>query len=318
MSPPLHTADDPATATPVAIDRLIAALAERQDGVVSRIQLLALDVGEGAIKLRLRTGRLHQLHVGVYAVGHRVMSERGRLRAALLACGPGAVVSHRSAARLWGLRWAHPARPEIIVSGRSHRRRPGVAIHRPRVIRAEDVTSIAGFPTTTPARTLFDLAHDAPRRELADALEQADVRRLLDLRPLDALIARHPATARARALSGALQTHRPDVATESKLESRFRDLCHRAGIAAALVDHWMQLPDGRWIRPDAQWPAERVIVEVDGYAVHRTRSRWESDRLRDADLQEMGYLVIRVTERQLDHAPDEIAARLHRVLASRR
>lgn len=144
------------------------ALAERQHGVVSRAQLDALDLGRGAIEHRLDEGRLHPLHRGVYAVGHRVVSRQGRWMAAVLAMGPGAVLSHRSAAALWGLRTTARARVEVTVPG-PRRSRPALEVHRARLA-ADEVTLERGIPVTTASRTLLDLAAVVGSRQMERAV----------------------------------------------------------------------------------------------------------------------------------------------------
>src|SRR3954469_24186100 len=145
-------------------DALIAALADRQHGVVARRQLVALGLSARAIEHRLERGRLHLLHRGVYAVGHRVLSQRGWWMAAVLAAGPGAVLSHRSAAALWGIRPTARARIEVTTPKRLHSR-PGLHAHCA-VLPPDEMTTYQGIPVTTAPRTLLDLAAVIPSNEL--------------------------------------------------------------------------------------------------------------------------------------------------------
>jgi hypothetical protein len=169
--------------------RQIAALAARQHGVVSRAQLLALGLGQGAIDHRVVRGLLHPVHRGVYAVGHSVLGPRGQWLAAVLAAGPGAVLSHSSAAALWGIRDAARARPEVTVARR--RRLTSVTTHR--IALAEDeITINDGIPVTTPARTLVDLAEQLTPQRLERAVHEAEYRRLTSPLSVDALLTRHP------------------------------------------------------------------------------------------------------------------------------
>jgi predicted transcriptional regulator of viral defense system len=185
-------------------DRDIARLAETQHGVVAIWQLLALGMGRGAIKYKLGCGRLYQLYRGVYAVGHTALSLNGRLIAAVFSAGANAVLSHRSAALLWGL--LNDSRPVTDVStpDRGRTSKEGVRVHRVRSLHADDVTVVDSIPVTSVARTLFDIARTESSRQLRYALDQAERLRLLDLRALrrfrcraldDALAAmREPAT----------------------------------------------------------------------------------------------------------------------------
>src|SRR3954471_9971641 len=155
---------------PHRVDREIARLAMRQHGVVARRQLRALGLSNAAVAHRVAAGRLHRVHHGVYAVGHRLLAPRGWWLAAVLACGPGAVLSDASAAALWGLRPSAPIRPDVSVRTSAGRARPGVRIHRRAGLRPDETTTCDGIPVTTPARTVLDLAARLPPRALERVL----------------------------------------------------------------------------------------------------------------------------------------------------
>src|SRR4051812_36369972 len=145
----------------------LAALAARQHGVVCRAQLHACGLGDRAIHDRVAAGRLHRVHRGVYAVGHMALTRDGRLLAAVLACGPGAVLSHATAASVWGLRHSNAARIHVTVPSAAGRSGPAIVrLHRVATLRDEHRTRVGRLPVTTPARTLFDLAATVPRRAL--------------------------------------------------------------------------------------------------------------------------------------------------------
>jgi predicted transcriptional regulator of viral defense system len=271
------------------IDEVIAVLAERQHGVVARRQLVALGLGSRAIDHRLECGRLHLLHRGVYSVGHRVLSQRGRWMAAVLACGAGAVLSHRSAAALWGIRPTSRPSVEVTTARRLHAR-PGLHPHRA-VLPADEVTVHDGIPTTTSARTLLDLAAVVPRRTLERALDEAEILRL----PGPAtLLDRYPRRRGAATLRTLLVTSRSPTPTRTELEDKF----------LTFVDDWgFDRPDVNTIieglEVDAAWRDARLIVELDGFATHGTRRGFERDRKRDRRLTAAGWCVIRLTWRQL-------------------
>src|SRR4051812_34857505 len=161
-------------------DRAIAALAGCQHGVVALSQLQVLGLGRGAVATRVSSGRLHRLYRGVYAVGHSSVSSRGRLMAAVLACGPDAVASHRSAAALWGIRRSAATKVEVTAIDR--RGQHGITLHRVRRLDAEDRTIRDGIPVTTVARTLLDGAAVLTPRHLVTAIEDSERLRLFDLR----------------------------------------------------------------------------------------------------------------------------------------
>jgi predicted transcriptional regulator of viral defense system len=183
---------------PRGLDGAIARVAERQHGVIARRQLASLGAGRGAIDHRVWFGRLRPINRGVYGVGHRALSREGRWMAAVLAAGPDAVLSHRSAAALWGLRPTARARVEV-TTGRVLARTSGHSLHRA-VLGADEITTTDGIPTTTVPRTLLDLAAVLRPGALERAIEQAEVLRLADALPLDELFARHPGARGTKAL----------------------------------------------------------------------------------------------------------------------
>lgn len=273
-----------------------AALATSQHGVLSRAQLLQLGVGRGAIRYRLAVGRLHRVHVGVYAVGHSAMTKEGRWMAAALACGPAAVLSHRSAAALWGLRPSAATRIDVTVPGRSRRGRPGIALHLVRELPSDDRSHHCGIPITTVARTLLDLADVVRPEQLERAFEEADRLRLLDVRALERVFRRSRGRRGLRPLADLLAFQRPPAPpTRSELERRFLDLCRTAGLPRPAVNVMVA-----GFEVDALWLDARLIVELDGYAFHRTVAAFERDRRRDAMLQLAGYRVMRFTHRRLE------------------
>jgi len=170
-------------------DAAVAALADEQHGVVARRQLQALGLALDAIDHRVEQRRLHVLHRGVYAVGHRSLTRSGYWMAAVLACGDGAVVSHRTAAALWGI--SDTARAAIEITAPRERRRPGIDVHHVR-LRADKTTVHRGVPVTTAARTLLDLAAVLDEQRLARAAERAEALRLASATSLEALVPRYP------------------------------------------------------------------------------------------------------------------------------
>jgi very-short-patch-repair endonuclease len=281
-------------------DAAIAALAARQHGVVTVRQLAAAGIGRNAVSHRLREGRLVRRHRGVYQVGP-VASPLAAEMAAVLACGHGAALSHHTAAALWGLR---PAHPEMHVTI------PGRAIRAPRGVRTHQTLSLRaavhrGLPLTTPARTLLDLTSHLSPTELARAAEQAQV-----LRPTSAAELRAQTGRGATRLSAALPAE-PSL-TRSEAEQRLLELIRSAGLPAPETNVRIA---GHEV--DLVWRDAKLIVEVDGYAYHSSRAAFERDRVRDADLMQAGYRVLRVTWLQLTRTPRAVVARLATLLGVR-
>ena len=297
-----------ASKTTAHVDAAIAGVAARQHGVVSREQLLDLGLGYRAIDGRIARGSLQPLHRGVFAVGHRRLTQRGTWMAAVLAAGHGAVLSHRAAAALWGMR--ESARVEVTVP--QQRRRPGITAHRA-VLLADEVTRRAGIPVTNAARTLFDLAAVVSEEDLEHALNEAEIQRLTSPLSLDDLVARYPRRAGTKAVKRALHKYREigEVVTKSHMERRFLAMLDAHAIPRPRTNE----PLGPYL-PDALWPAERLIVELDSYGIHTTRKTFEGDRARDRALITAGYTVIRISWRQLKHEQDVLAHQLRTLLTA--
>ena len=296
-----------------AFDGRIAELAEAQHGVVARRQLLALGLGREAIAVRLRTGRLHQMHRGVYSVGHVVHTQEARWMAAVLFAGPGAVLSHRSAAALWGIRGASSRAIEVTTPRKSRSRG---AIHRHcAVLPADEVTTERGIPVTTVPRTLFDLAAVSSVDVVEQALRESEYRRLYDRLSLPDLLARYPRRRGAPTVRECLWRRRnlPVGRTRSWLEDEFLPFLRRHGFPRPRLNVWLEV-GGRSIQVDCLWPG-RVVVELDGFAAHGTRIAFVEDRARDRRLRVAGYGVIRIAPEQLEDEAEEIAADLRHLLA---
>ncbi|HWF71765.1 MAG TPA: type IV toxin-antitoxin system AbiEi family antitoxin domain-containing protein [Solirubrobacteraceae bacterium] len=281
----------------------MAALADRHHGVVARRQLLKLGYTPREIDRRLEAGRLHAVHRGVYAVGRRKLTIRGRWMAAVLACGPGAVLSHRDAAALHNLRRS-ASRADIHVTapgGHRHRRR-GVHVHNARRLDPADRTVVDGIPATSVHRTLLDYAETARRQELRWAFEAYDRLDLLDLRELDAVMARNPGRRGAKPLSSVISEYRgPAPDTRSGNERRFLALVREAGLPEPSVNVSVA-----GIVVDFFWPHQRLVVEVDGYLYHHTPKDRAEDRRKERTLRAAGIDVRRVTDAELGEAPEEL------------
>jgi predicted transcriptional regulator of viral defense system len=294
-------------------DAKIATLADRQHGVVGRVQLVALGLGRQAIAHRLSVGRLHRVHRGVYAVGHRVLTRRGWWMAAVLAGGPGAALSHHSAAALWGFR--DSARTRIDVTTPTWRSaRPGLQLHTS-AVPPEEITTVDGIPTTTVPRTLLDLAAILSRHRLERAVNEAEVLRLTDPLSLAALLARYPRRAGSANLRAILESaDLGSTTTRSELEDRFLAFLDAAVLPRPIVNANLELSAHRSVEVDCLWPEQRLVVELDGHAFHATPAAYERDRARDRALSADGWRVVRVTWRQLHLGSEALAADLRRLL----
>lgn len=289
----------------------MARLATRQHGVASRSQLHSLGFGEKAIEVAQSEGRLAPLHEEVYAVGHLRISHRGQWWAAVLAYGSSAVLSHHSAAAIWGLRRRRKG-PVHVTARRGRQgilRREGIWIHRCRLA-PEELGVRDGIPVTTVARTLFDLAEVIPYDELKQAAEEADRLKLLRLRELEAACERGYGRRALKPVRRLLVELGAPAEGRSPLEIRFAEFLREHEIPPPVqnvhvLDHEV----------DALWPEAKLVVELDSWEHHGHRAAFERDRVRDPKLLLAGYRTIRVTHRRLDREAAQLADEIRRLLA---
>jgi hypothetical protein len=291
-----------------AVDRAIAALAKRQHGYVKRAQLLSLGLSRQAIGRRIKAGRLIPVYAGVYAVGHTPTHPLERAHGALLACGPGAVLSHGSAATVWSIskHWQMPF--EVTTPG--VRRRHGITTHRA-VLRRDDVTRNLGIRCTSTARTLLDIAPRLTAKQLTRAVNDLRHAHHLRLEQLAELLERYPRH-RGAPLLRPFVAHRRGP-TRSGIEDAFLEFTRRYGLPEPLINVKV---NGREV--DAFFPVERVIVELDSWGFHSDRDTFEGDRDRDAAMLEVDLPTVRITWERLTETAEREAKRLHAILEMRR
>ncbi len=286
-------------------------LARRQHGVVARRQLRDLGYSEKAIEHRVRTGRLHPLHRGVYAVGRRQVDAEGRWMAAILACGDGAVLSHRSATALWGIGrerlWERTLDStkglvEISAPCSAGARRAGLRAHRRPALPASDMTTCQGIPVTTIVRTLLDLATLEPPNRLERAVNEADKRDLIDPESLRRAIEGHAGEPGVRPLRRVLDRD-TFLLSDDELELLFHPLAREAGLPLA---ESKVLVNG--FEVDFFWPDLGLVVETDGWRYHRTPSAQTRDALRFQLHTASGLTPIRFSHWQVKHEPDHVVA----------
>jgi very-short-patch-repair endonuclease len=267
---------------------------------VATWQLRRLGFTQDDIDYRVRIGRLHRIHHGVYAVGYATLTPKGHRMAAVLAYGPDAMLSHQTAAAQWGI--GQPSVKFHVTTPTSRRSRPKIRAHTA-ILHPEDVAVRDHIPVTSVARTILDLAATLNHERLTHLIEEADRKELIDLRALDRAVARRPRAAGVRRLKAVLATYRAPADTRSKLERDFRRLLTKAG-----------LPEPQFnvvvagLAVDVYWPQWKLVVELDGEPYHNNPSAYETDRIRDAILQKAGLRVLRVTGKRLDNEPAAVLA----------
>jgi hypothetical protein len=267
-------------------DVRVAKIAGRQHGVITVRQLREVGLDADAVRFRVRAGRLHRLHRGVYSVGHRALTWRGRWTAAVLACGDGAALSHRSAAELWGFLRPEGDLVDVTVPGRAGRKaQKGITVHRPRRFTPRDTTRRHRIAVTTPARTIEDIRGTVEPYLFRRALRQAEL-----------------AGYRVPHLSATKRTR-------SDLELLFLGLCKDHDLPRPLVNHRVH---GH--RVDFFFRDQRVAVETDSWEYHRGSVAMEEDHERDLELRAHGVEIRRYTGDQLEATPDGVVADLREAL----
>lgn len=296
-----------------------AAIANRQHGVLSRKQLRHAGFSDSAIKHAISTGRLHFVFRGVFALGRAPVERRGRLFAATLACGEGAVVSHRTAAASMGLLDRAPVAIDVIAPAARGRGIDGIRRHGVRRPAPGEVGTFAGVPCTSPARTLVDVAGEVGVRTLRSCFERAAAKGLLDLNAVEASF--RTGRRGASSLRLLLGEWRPALAAnaaprlKSPLEAMVLPLLARRGLPAPRCNAPVELAEGRRIEADFLWQKQRFVLEADSRDFHGTDAAFERDRWRDRELLRVGYSSLRVTRRQAEREANAVVDAIARELS---
>lgn len=284
-------------------------------------QLLELGYAANTVLDWAAAGRLHRLHHGVYAVGHRRLTWHGRCWAAVLGAEANetdevvwpAVASHGSAAYLWGLYRYAPERIDVTAPIRRRAKRE-FRVHFSSILAPEDREEREGIPVTSLARTLLDLAIRARPDQLDRLFERAEELGLLDVVAIQTLLDRAGGHRGRGRLRRALALYQPDPAfTRSRFERQFRRRVRAADLPAPSMNF-----NVAGYELDAYWPEHRFAVELDLFETHGTRAAFERDRLRQEELKLLGIEMIRVTKPRLDREPEAVIRNLATLLQRRR
>jgi very-short-patch-repair endonuclease len=308
------------TKTRTDLDARLARLADQQHGIVSRHQMRALGMSDKAISHATKTGRIHRIFRGAYALGRRDISPRGRLHAAALACGKGTVISHRSAAALLGLLNEGPVVIDVIAPPSRGREIDGIRFHRVRTPRLEETGTVDRIPCTSPSRTFVDLAGTVSDRTLRSCLERAAQKKLLDIPAIEASM--DPGRRGMPSLRALIDEWRQAAIVAKKgrlkspLEAKVLPLLLRRDLPTPLPNAPVQIAKGR-IEVDFLWPDAKFVVEADSRDFHATHVAFERDRWRDRELLQTGYACLRVTHREAEQESEAIADTVAKTLASR-
>jgi hypothetical protein len=290
-----------------ARDQAAWASVRRQHGVVTRVELLALGYTRREIEYRLHNGRLHAVAAGVYAVGRRELTPHERWMAAVLACGDEAVLSHRSAAELWGVGWELQGRIDVSIRRRSRITRQGIKVRSRPSLPSKSICGRFGIPVSTPVQTLIDLATELKVMRLERAVNEADVLDLVDPETLRTALDSYVGMPGVKTLRTLLDRHTFRL-SDSDLEILFRPLAMAAGFALPLSKHLLM-----GYEVDFFFPDHGLVVETDGLRYHRTPAQQARAVKRDQTHTAAGLRVLRFTHWQIAHEPDEVTAVLRTI-----
>jgi very-short-patch-repair endonuclease len=286
---------------------------------VSHGQLFDLGATRRQIDGWLTEGWLRALHEGVYAVGHRALPAGGHFIAAVLAGGEDAVLSHRSAAAHLGLLSWSPKNVDVMIVRGGEHTRDGIAFHRPKIYGPQDRWIFDGIPCTTVARTLVDLGAVLKPHQLERAVEQAELLKFLDVKAIADVLERIARPRGVRNLRRCLGAERLDASlTQSGLERAFLRLCRDAGLPRPTLQHAIEHAPGRWHKVDFAWPHRRLAIEVDGAAVHGTRTAARRDRRLDREIREAGWRIERFMGDDVIDTPEVVLTALRTLLSTSR
>lgn len=293
----------------------MAQIAARQHGLVAQWQLQELGMGRASAHWRSRAGRLHRLFEGVYAVGHLPSTPESAWMAAVLACGPEAVLSHRSAAELMGLVKPIGGPTDVTAPRRRGRAPRGIRAHRDGTLAHEDRVAVRSIPCTTVARTLLDFAATAPVWELRRAVGEAEVLRILDHDAVRSLLKRSRGRRGVARLRMVMDEIRPETKrTRSEMEREFLRLCERAGLPRPEVNVPLWV-GGHKQKPDFLWRDAHQILEADSRTYHDTDSAFQVDRKREQRFELAGWRVSHCTWEQIFQEPRVLAEIVRGLLA---
>jgi very-short-patch-repair endonuclease len=288
------------------VERKIARIARRQDNVITLEQLVEAGLGQRGVRHRVSAGSMKRLHRGVFLLGAAPPTRMARARAAVMACGEGAVVSHRSAAEMFGLLPETDREVDVTVVGRNPGFHRGIRLHRPRALARHDVTTVRGIPVTTVARAICDMAATESAKDVEHAFQEALYRKLVTPRSVHAIIEREPRRRGAPVIRALLEDPRM---TRSERERALLKLIAQAQLPKPLTNVKLH---GYLV--DVYWPEHALVVEFDGWPAHGHRLAFDSNRKRDQVLLAHGVSTMRVTGRHLQHEPIAVAARIAQAL----
>jgi Protein of unknown function (DUF559)/Transcriptional regulator, AbiEi antitoxin len=281
-------------------------LVRRQHGVVARTDLMALGYTRREIEYRLHSGRLHRVAQGVYAVGRRELTPHGRWMAAVLACGDGAMLSHHSAAELWGIGW-EDRWIDVTVRRRCSIKRSGLCVRSRPSLPGRSLVRRHGIPVTNPVQTLIDLATELRPLRLERSVNEADKLDLVDPEALREALDAYIGMPGVKALRTLLDRHTFRL-SDSDLEIFFRPLASAAGFALPLSKYRVL-----GYEVDFWFPDHGLVVETDGLRYHRTPAQQARMVKRDQKHQAAGFRVLRFTHWQIAYEPDDVVAVLRQI-----
>jgi Protein of unknown function (DUF559) len=295
----------------------VARVAERQHGLVSRQQLRDLGMTEAGIANAIARDRMYRIFREAFAVGHTRVGKRGRLLAAVLSCGPGSVVSHGSAAFLLGLWEFEPAEVDVIAPIQMGRKIGGIRRRFVPAPSAKESKRHDGVPTTTPPRTIVDLAGIVQARSLSRTIEQAAVLGMLDIPEIDRILAgpRRRGSPLLREMLEDWRRYKGETRLRSIMEAKLLPLLTRLNLPIPGCNEKLTL-DGETFEIDFLWRERRLAIETDGRQFHDNPNALLRDSNRNRALAKAGYSVLRLSWEDLRDRSEATMAEIAHILIS--
>lgn len=299
-------------------DTMLATAASRQLGLVTHRALAEMGLSEEQIRGRLEQQLIQSMHRGVYCHAGTVWTPSSRILAAVLAAGPGAVASHRSAARLHQLQATFSSRPEVTLLGTRLPRHRGIVMHRSDLLEPPDVTSVGRVPVTTIPRTLLDLGAVVPFEVVELAAQDAIIQERISAIDLICILERVGKRGRrgTAALRAVLRTSRPRAGIESVLELDLQRLVEACPVPRPVLQHEIVVAGGKRFRLDSAWPDLRVTIEADGRRWHSTRKDFELGMARIRAITAAGWDHYRYGWNDVHRRASEVKAEITAVVSA--
>jgi very-short-patch-repair endonuclease len=285
---------------------VVVEISSQQKGLVRRDQLLSIGIPRGTVDDWVIRGLLHVVYEGIYTVGQPLLLPKADVLAAVWACGPRSLLSHRSGAEQWEMIEPRTGFAiQVTVPGGRRLGPSGIYVHRTNDLYPDEVSGKDGIPITSPARTVFDFASQASPSEVSAAYERGLIEKFFTRDEMIVLAMRHKGRRGIKKIRTLIDRDAPPTVTIKEAHRMLLELVRSSGLPHPKTE----VPIGRY-RVDILWPDAMLIVEMDSSKWHTSPGRNEHDKRRDSELAAKGYLTLRITWNDLTKRPNEVITRI--------